>query len=125
MHPIMAPHHLYIFILRSKIDSQRKPELILNIFTVDGVWGSWQAWSTCSMTCGGGEQSRMRNCDDPPQSGNGTNCTGYMNATQTCNNFTCPRKYFCVIRKSVRDTRYVYTPREPSCYTHCWLKPKR
>ena len=62
------------------------------IISVDGEWGSWQAWSTCSKTCGGGEQSRIRDCDNPPQSGNGTNCTGAMEDTQTCNNFTCPRK---------------------------------
>ena len=41
---------------------------------VDGDWGSWNDWSTCSASCGDGRSSRIRVCDSPlPQNG-GSNC---------------------------------------------------
>ena len=32
---------------------------------VNGDWGVWGAWSTCSMTCGSGTRARSRSCDNP------------------------------------------------------------
>lgn len=32
---------------------------------VDGGWGSWEAWSECSRTCGGGVSRSERHCDNP------------------------------------------------------------
>lgn len=32
---------------------------------VNGGWGSWSEWSTCSRTCGAGVQSAHRDCDNP------------------------------------------------------------
>lgn len=29
---------------------------------LSATWGSWEAWATCSKTCGGGSQERIRNC---------------------------------------------------------------
>lgn len=38
---------------------------------VDGVWGAWTPWSSCSSTCGAGLRQRTRKCDSPPPSNGG------------------------------------------------------
>jgi len=64
-----------------------------NNFTceVDGMWSSWETWSTCSKPCGGGFHFRTRKCDDPPPSYGGIQCQGEDIITEPCNNFTCVR----------------------------------
>jgi hypothetical protein len=32
---------------------------------INGVWGDWSSWSTCTRSCGGGIQSSVRHCDSP------------------------------------------------------------
>ena len=37
---------------------------------VNGKWGGWNSWSNCTVSCGGGNQTRNRFCDHPlPQFG--------------------------------------------------------
>lgn len=52
---------------------------------VDGVFGSWSAWSACSQTCGAGSQSRSRQCDNPTPRNGGAPCvtTSGMNTSTT------------------------------------------
>ena len=59
---------------------------------VDGGWGTWTAYTLCSVACGGGERVRERWCDTPPQSGNGTACEGDDSETDVCNTEDCPGK---------------------------------
>ncbi|XP_062508274.1 SCO-spondin-like [Corticium candelabrum] len=55
---------------------------------VDGQWGSWNNWSTCSDTC---KQSRQRSCDNPKPASNGKDCVGVASETTTCErNPPCP-----------------------------------
>ena len=58
-------------------------------FTFLSVFSLWSEWSSCSVTCGAGEQTRTRTCDN--------NCDGVQNddlsETQSCNNGDCPGKY--------------------------------
>ena len=55
----------------------------LNLFL---VFSSWNNWSSCSLTCGSGEQTRARTCDQ--------NCDDiqneYLSETQSCNDIDCP-----------------------------------
>ncbi|XP_053380403.1 uncharacterized protein LOC123559120 isoform X2 [Mercenaria mercenaria] len=57
---------------------------------IDGSWGSWQEWSTCSTTCGDGRRFRMRMCNNPAPQNNGLHCSGSINETSPCNHGECP-----------------------------------
>ncbi|XP_035688793.1 SCO-spondin-like [Branchiostoma floridae] len=50
----------------------------------DGNWSSWSPWS-CSVTCGGGIETRTRTCTDPAPSNGGANCAGQPQETRQCN----------------------------------------
>uniref|UniRef100_A0A8C7MSG6 Thrombospondin 1 n=1 Tax=Oncorhynchus kisutch TaxID=8019 RepID=A0A8C7MSG6_ONCKI len=57
---------------------------------VNGNWGPWSLWDTCSSTCGGGAQTRKRLCNDPAPKYGGKECQGDSKATQLCNRNACP-----------------------------------
>lgn len=72
--------------------------LLLFWFTVDGHWGSWSPWSSCSVTCEKGVQLRNRSCDHPAPMYNGTNCTGTDQESKPCDTGkNCPRTFFVVV----------------------------
>ncbi|RDD36819.1 SCO-spondin, partial [Trichoplax sp. H2] len=57
--------------------------------SISGGWSSWSLWSQCSKTCGDGEQSRTRTCNNPlPQNG-GKSCEGSNIEKRKCNAATC------------------------------------
>lgn len=47
--------------------------------------GGWSGWSSCSVTCGGGTQTRT--CTNPTPSGGGATCSG--STSQSCNTGIC------------------------------------
>lgn len=55
---------------------------------VDGEWETWQAWSSCNVTCGGGTSIRTRVCHAPLHGGE--NCTGNAEERMDCNTHDCP-----------------------------------
>ena len=60
------------------------------VLLVDGVWGAWRSWGSCSATCGTGQRSRSRPCDSPTPLHGGKHCPGPANATENCNEDPCP-----------------------------------
>ena len=60
---------------------------------VDGKFGQWSQYSTCTKTCGTGTQERNRKCDNPPPSAGGKDCVGPAYETKKCNINECPGKY--------------------------------
>ncbi|CAB1339848.1 unnamed protein product [Coregonus sp. 'balchen'] len=73
---------------------------------INGNWGPWSLWDTCSATCGGGAQTRKRLCNDPaPNYGGkecqdgclsnpcfpGAKCTSFPDGTWRCGK--CPTAY--------------------------------
>ena len=73
------------------------------LLSVDGQWGVFGSWSSCSVTCGdGGLRTRQRVCNNPPPSGGGAVCSGSGSQKQSCSSTTaCPGKKNIQIRDSV------------------------
>ena len=62
------------------------------VSVVDGNWGAWGNWSTCSATCGHGTVHRKRTCDGPAPANGGKPCAGEGHETTVCSMTPCPCK---------------------------------
>ena len=60
------------------------------IICLDGIWGIWSSWETCSASCGGGTQQRTRDCDSPAPTYGGAACAGSTSDNQNCSTQACP-----------------------------------
>uniref|UniRef100_K1PWH9 Hemicentin-1 n=1 Tax=Magallana gigas TaxID=29159 RepID=K1PWH9_MAGGI len=58
---------------------------------LNGNWALWGSWTSCSVTCGSGTQSRTRTCTDPAPANGGSTCSGNSTASQACNTQNCPK----------------------------------
>jgi hypothetical protein len=58
--------------------------------TVNGGWSEWLPWDECSQTCGQGQRSRMRECNNPVPSYDGHLCSGESREFEYCNLRPCP-----------------------------------
>jgi len=63
---------------------------------VDGSWGSWTDWSSCSQSCGGGTETRGRLCDSPAPAHGGADCHGDGLEQRQCNTRPCPLQGFLI-----------------------------
>ena len=57
---------------------------------MDGSWAAWEAWSVCSVSCGGGVRRRHRSCHDPLPTHGGRYCPGSDTQEDYCNLDMCP-----------------------------------
>ncbi|XP_023810079.1 hemicentin-1 isoform X2 [Oryzias latipes] len=76
---------------------------------VDGNWGSWQPWGQCSVSCGGGERTRLRLCNNPAPSYGGRQCPGDSSLLSRCNTQACPggpQKARGTIRGNINDIEF-------------------
>ena len=58
--------------------------------SVLGMWSGWSAWSKCSSSCGNGQQSRKRECNNPKPDHGGDPCVGPSIVFQNCVEKECP-----------------------------------
>ena len=57
---------------------------------IDGQWSDWDPWTSCSATCDGGTQRRVRQCDDPSPQNGGSDCVGVSTESRPCSEWACP-----------------------------------
>ena len=48
-------------------------------------WRAWQGWSPCTVSCGGGKQSRLRSCTSPVDRTDNRKCKGKDTEEIICN----------------------------------------
>lgn len=70
--------------------SRASRNLSFLVFKVNGNWGPWSPWDTCSLTCGGGVQTRTRLCNGPAPKHGGKECVGDAKDSEMCNKKACP-----------------------------------
>ncbi|XP_060578403.1 sushi, nidogen and EGF-like domain-containing protein 1 [Ruditapes philippinarum] len=63
--------------------------LLCQISPVNGNWSDWTAWSSCSRSCGSGNQTRFRQCDSPSPGPGGRPCEGDEFDGKPCNLSKC------------------------------------
>lgn len=56
---------------------------------MDGRWGSWSLFGSCSRSCGGGIQLSKRECTNPAPSNGGKYCRGLRVKYRSCNLNSC------------------------------------
>ncbi|XP_058494160.1 hemicentin-1 isoform X1 [Solea solea] len=57
---------------------------------INGNWGPWSSWGSCSKTCNGGQMRRYRTCDNPRPANGGRACAGADTQIQRCSTANCP-----------------------------------
>ncbi|XP_033937393.1 hemicentin-1 [Pseudochaenichthys georgianus] len=57
---------------------------------INGNWGPWSSWGSCSKTCNGGQMRRYRTCDNPRSANGGRACAGADSQIQRCSTANCP-----------------------------------
>lgn len=94
--------------LQGRLTTQSKDinlSCFLLVFSVvNGNWGPWSPWDTCSLTCGGGLQTRKRLCNDPAPKFGGKECVGDAKDTQMCNKKACPIGKTLIISNEISDS---------------------
>ncbi|XP_012942941.1 hemicentin-1 [Aplysia californica] len=64
-------------------------ETYLNV-VVHGGYSAWGEWGPCTASCGRGEHTRRRTCDNPVPENGGRDCEGPRSETASCMVELCP-----------------------------------
>ncbi|CAM1298104.1 ADAMTS9 (predicted) [Pycnogonum litorale] len=87
---------LNMWCLRGECVRKNHRELI----PVNGNWGEWSEYGTCSRSCGGGIAQSERLCDNPVPNNGGRYCVGRRRKYKSCSTKDCPLE-----SKSFRDVQ--------------------
>uniref|UniRef100_A0A6Q2YUB0 Peptidase M12B domain-containing protein n=1 Tax=Esox lucius TaxID=8010 RepID=A0A6Q2YUB0_ESOLU len=59
---------------------------------VEGAWGGWSPFGSCSRTCGGGIKIAVRECNQPVPRNGGRYCVGRRMKFRSCNSEPCSKQ---------------------------------
>ncbi|MBN3323406.1 ATS9 metalloproteinase, partial [Atractosteus spatula] len=59
---------------------------------VEGAWGAWSPFGTCSRTCGGGIKIAVRECNRPVPRNGGKYCVGRRMKFRSCSSEPCSKQ---------------------------------
>ncbi|KAI1890950.1 hypothetical protein AGOR_G00158860 [Albula goreensis] len=59
---------------------------------IEGAWGVWSPFGTCSRTCGGGIKMAVRECNRPVPRNGGKYCVGRRMKFRSCNSEPCSKQ---------------------------------
>ncbi|KAJ8409285.1 hypothetical protein AAFF_G00234830, partial [Aldrovandia affinis] len=59
---------------------------------IEGAWGVWSPFGTCSRTCGGGIKIAVRECNRPMPRNGGKYCVGRRMKFRSCNSEPCSKQ---------------------------------
>ncbi|XP_076123623.1 A disintegrin and metalloproteinase with thrombospondin motifs 9 [Alosa pseudoharengus] len=65
---------------------------------VDGAWGAWSPFGTCSRSCGGGIKIALRECNRPVPRSGGKYCVGRRMKFRSCSSEPCSK-----VKKDFRE----------------------
>lgn len=67
---------------------------LMFVVVVNGGYSPWSDWTQCTVTCGGGESLRSRQCTNPAPEFGGKDCSslGSSSETMKCKSDPCPGK---------------------------------
>ncbi|XP_067056576.1 coadhesin-like isoform X2 [Acropora muricata] len=57
---------------------------------IHGGWSGWSLWRPCSVTCGSGVETLLRNCTNPAPQHGGEGCKGSAVRSNVCKKDHCP-----------------------------------
>ena len=63
---------------------------LIAIVSVHGGWSGWSLWRPCSVTCGSGVETLLRNCTNPAPQHGGEGCKGSTVRSNVCKKDHCP-----------------------------------
>ena len=86
----------------------------MDSLTVNGIWGTWGRYGSCSKPCNGGVQERFRHCNKPAPAYGGKGCPGSAKTVRSCNTHKCPGKFLYFIFPVFY---FKYTSQFPIFYT--------
>uniref|UniRef100_A0A8B9H3Y6 Adhesion G protein-coupled receptor B1a n=1 Tax=Astyanax mexicanus TaxID=7994 RepID=A0A8B9H3Y6_ASTMX len=84
---------------------------------VDGQWQQWSAWSSCTITCGGGSQQRHRVCYGPFFGGE--SCPGDREEVRHCNEKRCPEPHEICDEENFSNVVWKRTPAGDTAAVRC------
>lgn len=75
---------------RSALSSNVSDGVVSHLRAVDGSWSDWSPWEECTRSCGRGNRTRTRTCNNPSAQHGGRPCEGAAVEMIMCNVRPCP-----------------------------------